>query len=127
MKMIILNDEQAAALLQTMSGDPVELLPAEETLRFGGLEIDLAGKEVWANGRTVALTRTEFEVLSLLASHPRRLFSREQIISRLWKDAPFVLDRTVDVHIARLRKKMGLHGAWVTSRPGYGYKFQPGE
>ncbi len=98
---------------------------AGERLTVGGLSLDFATKEFFIDGETVPLTKTEFEILALLASNPARLFSREEIIDRLWKDAPYTTERTVDVHITRLRKKMGALASWISSRAGYGYRFNP--
>ena len=86
--------------------------PAREeqpaVLTFGDVVIDSATKEVRIGDRPVALTRTEFELLTTtLASNPSRVFSREDLIERIWQDTPFVTERTVDVHITRLRKKTG--------------------
>lgn len=92
-------------------------------LEFDGLVIKDDTKELFIAGEPIALTKTEFEILQLLASNPSRLFSRDEIIDRIWKDAPYVTERTVDVHITRLRKKMGDHAAYISSRAGYGYRF----
>lgn len=94
-----------------------------ERLEVGDLAMDFRAKEVTVGGMEVALTKTEFEILALLAGNPSRIFSREEIIERVWKDAPYVTERTVDVHITRLRKKLGVHGASISSRAGYGYRF----
>jgi len=96
-----------------------------ERLTVDDLAIDLRTKELTIGGEAVPLTKTEFEILALLMSHPDRLFSREEIIDRLWADAPYTTERTVDVHITRLRKKMGARAAWISSRAGYGYRFNP--
>ncbi len=87
--------------------------------------MDLAAKEMSIAGEKIPLTKTEFEILALLAANPARIFSREAIIDRLWKDAPYTTERTVDVHITRLRKKMGARAAWLSSKAGYGYRFNP--
>ncbi|MDL2319529.1 response regulator transcription factor [Alistipes sp. OttesenSCG-928-B03] len=97
----------------------------EGRLTVDDLTIDFQTKELFIAGNSVVLTRTEFKLLSLLASNPARLFSREEIIDRIWRDAPYVTERTVDVHITRLRKKMGTRSGWITSRTGYGYRFNP--
>ena len=76
-----------------------------------------------ADGVAVLLSKKEFEILCLLASHQGRVYSREEIIGELWKDAPYVLDRTVDVHIARIRNKLGEYKKYITNRSGYGYCF----
>ena len=92
-------------------------------LLFDGITIDLDAKEVIVNGTEITLTKTEFELLALLASHPSRLFNREDIINRLWKETPYITERTVDVHITRLRKKLGEKATCISNRPGYGYRF----
>ena len=97
----------------------------DDRLTIGDLMIDFQTKELSIAGEPIALTQTEFEILTLLAVNPARLFSRDEIIDRLWKDAPYVTERTVDVHITRLRKKMGGKAAWIASRAGYGYRFNP--
>jgi DNA-binding response OmpR family regulator len=92
-------------------------------LAFGNVSIDMDTKEVVINHKAIPLTKTEFEILSLLASHPDRVFRREDIIDLLWKDALYTTERTIDVHVTRLRKKLGAHASLVTSRSGYGYRF----
>lgn len=101
--------------------------PAEErkesSVVCGQITIDKSRKLVFAGENQVVLSKKEFEILSLLASNPGKLFSREKIIEELWKDAPYVLDRTVDVHIARIRSKLGKYKNHITNRSGYGYSF----
>jgi DNA-binding response OmpR family regulator len=110
------------AVLRRQTGEP----PAPETrLVFGNLTVDLAMKEAFVGGVNISLTKTEFEILTLLASNPMRTFSREDMIERLWKDSPYITERTVDVHITRLRKKMGGLSSLISSRSGYGYRFNP--
>lgn len=99
----------------------------EGCLTIDDLTINFQTKELSIGSNVIPLTRTEFEIISLLAANPTRLFSREEIIDRIWKDAPYVTERTVDVHVTRLRKKMGSRGAWITSRTGYGYRFNTEE
>ncbi len=93
----------------------------------GRIRIDLASKMVYVDEREVMLSKKEFEILSLLASNEGRIFSRENLIDELWKDAPYVLDRTVDVHIARIRGKLGECKNYLTNRSGYGYCFKAAE
>ena len=92
-------------------------------IEAGFVKIDLATKMVNIEGQPVNFSKKEFEVLALLASHPGQIYSREDIIAELWKDAPYVLDRTVDVHIARIRSKLGAYKNYITNRSGYGYIF----
>jgi DNA-binding response OmpR family regulator len=93
----------------------------------GAVKIDLQQKHVYVDGEQVVFSKKEFEVLSFLASHPGQIYSRENIIDELWKDAPYVLDRTVDVHIARIRSKLGIRKNYLVNRTGYGYVFNAAE
>ncbi|HHY38919.1 MAG TPA: response regulator transcription factor [Clostridia bacterium] len=79
----------------------------EETLRFPGLEIDRASRRVFYNQKEVLLTPKEFELLWFLASNPGRVFSREQLLEKVWGYDYFGDTRTVDTHIKRLREKLG--------------------
>lgn len=92
-------------------------------LVFEDLTIDLGRKKVFLSEEPVDLTKKELEMLLLLASHPGRVFSREDILSSVWSDDVYVLDRTIDVNITRLRKKLGEFGKHITTRLGYGYCF----
>lgn len=85
------------------------------------LRINPATKNVVLDGRTIILTRKEFEILWLMAQAPHRIFSREEILGKVWQEKEYVLERTVDVHIARLRKKLGEFGKRLVNRSGYGY------
>lgn len=91
-------------------------------LQFASLTIDLQDKTLYIDGEEVALTKTEFEILALLAENTERIYSRPQIMDYVWGDT-LVSERTVDVHITRLRKKMGDYHTLITNRSGYGYKF----
>lgn len=94
-------------------------------IEAGAVRIDVVKKSVFVDGQPVTFSKKEFEVLTLLASNPGHIYSREDIISELWKDAPYVLDRTVDVHIARIRSKLGTYKNYIVNRTGYGYIFNP--
>ena len=93
------------------------------TVKVGKVEIDQEKKSVLVDGVSVQFSKKEFEILNLLASNLGKIFSREDLINELWKDAPYVLDRTVDVHIARIRSKLGVCKGYLTNRSGYGYTF----
>ena len=77
-----------------------------------------------ANGERLKLSPKEFGILSMLVRHPGRVFTREEILAEVWHGDAFVLDRTVDVHIARIRRKLGEGAAHLTNRQGYGYCFE---
>lgn len=95
----------------------------KDIVKVGKVEIDVEKKSVMVDGQSVQFSKKEFEILSLLASNTGKIFSRDDLISELWKDAPYVLDRTVDVHIARIRSKLGECKFYLTNRSGYGYTF----
>ena len=92
-------------------------------LIFDNMVIDFETKDLTIDEKKITLTKTEFEILVLFAENQERMFSREQIIERVWKDAPYIVERTVDVHITRLRKKLGKHASMIVNRPGYGCRF----
>ncbi len=96
---------------------------ATHILDFDGLSIHPETKEVFVEKEKILLTKTEFEILLLLAEHPDRIFAREDIIDKVWKETPFITERTVDVHITRLRKKLGEKAYLISNRSGYGYRF----
>ena len=96
---------------------------ADSTIKVGDVTIDKERKTVTVGGQPVQFSKKEFEILNLLASEPGKIFSRDDLITELWKDAPYVLDRTVDVHIARIRAKLGTCKGYLTNRSGYGYTF----
>ena len=93
-------------------------------LQAGSLTIDFEKKLVLAAGEALKLSPKEFGILSLLARHPGRVFSREEILAEVWHGETYVLDRTVDVHIARIRRKLGTEAVRLTNRQGYGYCFE---
>ena len=95
-----------------------------KSIIIGDLNIDCANKTVTAGGLPVQLSRKEYDILYLLASNPGKIFSRSDFIRELWKDAPYVLDRTVDVHIARIRSKLGSCRDLITNRAGFGYSLE---
>ncbi len=85
------------------------------------LNIDFDKKRVCIENDEIILTKKEYEILVLLARNPNKMFSRDDILQMVWKEESYVLERTVDVHIARLRKKLGSCGEWIMNRSGYGY------
>lgn len=109
------------AVLRRSSQQPAR--PVEDVIVRGNIRIDVVRKMVYSDDKPVMLSKKEFEILLLLAGNEGKVFSREAIIEELWKDAPYVLDRTVDVHIARIRGKLGENKNYLTNRSGYGYCF----
>jgi len=87
----------------------------------GPLVIDLNAEKVFLDGTEILFSRKEYEILAFLIQNQGVLFTRSQIIKALWLDAPFVIDRTVDVHIAHIRSKLDGHKGLLVSRVGFGY------
>ena len=110
-----------AVLRRTATSDTER---APEQLCYQSLVIDITKKKVSIDGEEVPLTKKEFEILFLLLQNKGRVFSREDILSRIWSDEVYVLDRTIDVNITRLRKKIGTYGKRIVTRLGYGYCFE---
>ena len=96
-----------------------------KTLTSEGLTIDFERKAAYVEGMEVRLSPKEFGILSLMVRQPGRVFSRDEILAAVWRGTNCsVIDRTIDVHIARLRRKLGAVGLRLTNRPGYGYCFE---
>ena len=95
----------------------------QSLLKYETLEMNLDKKTVRVDHEDIAFTKTEYELLKLLLSERGRVFSRQQLIDRVWPSDVLVLDRTVDVNITRLRKKIGPYSKNIVTRLGYGYYF----
>lgn len=93
---------------------------------YKDLKINMKLKEVILHGDVLQLTKTEFELLRLFIENEGRVFSRAEILRKIWHDDAEVLDRTIDVNITRLRKKLGDYGKYIMTRQGYGYYFEAG-
>ncbi len=94
-----------------------------ETLSFGNLVLNIKRKSCTLNNEDINLTKKEFEILSLFLANKGIVFTREEILAKVWKGEVVVLDRTIDVNITRLRKKIGTYGDYIITRNGYGYGF----
>lgn len=92
-------------------------------LGFRELKLDINKKDAVLRGVKLQLTKTEFEMLCLLLENEGRVFSRVEMLRRVWHNDAEVLDRTVDVNITRLRRKLGDYGKYIVTRLGYGYIF----
>ena len=96
-------------------------MPPATHWNYRGLTIDIPANRVTIDGSEVSLTKKEFEILSLLAQVSPNLLTRAEILGSVWGENEYVLDRTVDVHITRLRKKMGEYAGIIVNRSGFGY------
>lgn len=93
-------------------------------LEYEGLSVDLMKKTVSVDGNVVELTKTELELICLFLSHRGQVFSRQELIEKVWPQNVVVTSRTVDVNITRMRKKIGRYAACIVARQGYGYLFE---
>lgn len=109
------------AVLRRTSTDSTAAEP--HVLSYQGIELNLDKKTVNIDGQDVPFTKTEFELLHLLIGERGRVFSRQELIDRVWPRDVMVLDRTVDVNITRLRKKIGRFSKCIVTRLGFGYYF----
>lgn len=98
-------------------------VPQSNVISYQGLELNLDKKTVSIDGEDIPFTKTEFEILHLLLDEKGRVFSRQELIDRIWPKDVLVLDRTVDVNITRLRKKIGCFSKCIVTRLGFGYYF----
>ena len=97
---------------------------AQTYILFESLGLDLSKKKVLLNNVEISFTKKEFEILKLFLENRNRVFTREEILSRIWSDEDGVLNRTIDVNITRLRKKIGPYEKNIVTRLGYGYCFE---
>lgn len=114
------------ARVRTILKRSSHLATTEESsvLELGNIGLDNKTKRLIMDGKKVELTRKEFEIILLLAKNQGRIFSREEILDRIWADDVIVTDRTVDVNMTRLRKKLGGYGQYIRNKAGYGYYFE---
>ena len=98
--------------------------PDDNMIVFEGIALDINAKTVTCDGQKLVLTKLEFELLSFFLQHPNKVFSREDLLKYCWPQDVMVLDRTVDVNITRLRRKIGRYGKQIKTRVGYGYCFE---
>ena len=99
---------------------------ADDVVEFSGLRLDPAARRVTADGVAVELAPTEFRLLHFLMTHPDRIYSRTQVLDHVWGDHVFIEERTIDVHIRRLRKALepGGHDRLIDTVRGSGYGFR---
>ena len=97
---------------------------AVEQLTYETLVMFLGNKKVLLDGVEIPFTKKEYEILRLFLENKNRVFSRDEMLTRVWRDEVIVLDRTIDVNITRLRKKIGPYGKNIVTRLGYGYCFE---
>ena len=94
-------------------------------ISFGDLEINTLTYIAKLESKELHLPRKEFELLAFFMNQPNIIFTREELLSRIWEEDVFVVDRTIDVHINRIRSKLGIYKNWIETVKGVGYRFRP--
>ncbi len=107
-----------AVLARTSTAAPAS---THHEISYKGIQMDMEQKSLMVDGVPVNLTRTEYDLLARLIQNEGIVFTRQELIQSVWPEGVIVTDRTVDVNIARLRKKLGEYGNCICSRQGYGY------
>lgn len=110
------------ATIQTKTTSNVK--PQEQNLTYRRLTIDRNAKLCYIDDAPVKLTKTEYELLLYLLQHRNNIYTREELLEKIWNESESVSIRTIDTNITRLRKKIGEYGSCITTRSGYGYGFQ---
>lgn len=111
------------AVIRRADTKKTEATPVQK-LQYDNLEMEINNKKVLLEGVEIPFTKKEFEILKLFLENKNRVFSRDEMLTRVWSDEVIVLDRTIDVNITRLRKKIGPYGKNIVTRLGYGYCFE---
>ncbi len=117
-------NELTARVKAVLKRSQKEKAKNQELLRFGNIELDTLKKRVLLNDEKVELTKKEYEILKLLLENQATVFSRDDILQKVWGNEVIVTDRTVDVNITRLRTKLGKYGQNLKNKSGYGYYFE---
>jgi len=111
------------AVIRRVEASRKELIK-EKLLVYEKLEMSLENKKVKLDGEELSFTKKEFEILRFFLENRNRVYTREEVLSRIWPEDVYVLTRTVDVNITRLRKKIGHYEKNIVTRLGYGYCFE---
>jgi DNA-binding response OmpR family regulator len=112
------------AVIRRVDTKKTETAAPIQKLQYETLEMEINNKKVLLDGTEIPFTKKEFEILKLFLENKNRVFSRDEMLTRVWSDEVIVLDRTIDVNITRLRKKIGPYGKNIVTRLGYGYCFE---
>jgi len=95
-----------------------------ESVKIKDMELNFIEQSLTIKNKEVQITRKEFQILTMLVKNPGKVYSRENILDAVWNEKIIVTDRTIDVHIARLRKKIGEYSRYLINKSGYGYTFK---
>jgi two-component system alkaline phosphatase synthesis response regulator PhoP len=117
-------NELVARVKAVLKRTQKERIKSHSILKLGAFELDTLKKRLLINDEKIELTKKEYEILKLLLENQAKVFSREDILDKVWGNKVIVTDRTVDVNITRLRTKLGNHGQNLKNKSGYGYYFE---
>jgi two-component system alkaline phosphatase synthesis response regulator PhoP len=101
-----------------------ETVAAPEILRIGAIEINRQNYTVRVDGKERFFPKKEFELLAFLATNEGKVFNRDVLLRRIWGESVYVVDRTVDVHISKIREKLGNYAPFIETVKGVGYRFR---
>lgn len=119
------SPRELVARIRAMQRRPRAHSTAAPVRRFGALQIDPGAREVTVDGKAIELSRTEFDLLDVLASQPRVTLSRQQLLELVWGEGWFGDDHVIDVHMSNLRRKLG-DSTYISTVRGYGYRMGAG-
>jgi DNA-binding response OmpR family regulator len=117
-------NELTARVQAVLKRSYIEKVESKSILQFNGIDLDTVRKRLIINDERVELTKKEYEILRTLLENQGKVFSREDLLMRIWGQDVIVTERTVDVNITRLRTKLGQFGPCLKNKTGYGYFFE---
>ncbi|MDQ3194240.1 MAG: response regulator transcription factor [Bacteroidota bacterium] len=112
------------SVIRRTSSDYEKPLKLEDNIKFRNLEIDSSSHSVRINEREVFFPKKEFQLLHFLLSNRGKVYSREILLNQIWGENIYVVDRTVDVHVAKVREKLGEYSDYIETIKGLGYRFK---
>lgn len=114
-------NELTARVKAVLKRSYADKITSKAILQFNGIDLDTVRKRVLVNDEKIELTKKEYELLKILLENQGKVFSREELLNRIWGQEVIVTERTVDVNITRLRTKLGKYGSYLRNKTGYGY------
>ena len=117
-------NELTARVKAVLKRSYTDKLNTRAIIQFNGIDLDTVRKRLIINDERIELTKKEYEILKILLENQGKVFSREDLLMRIWGQDVIVTERTVDVNIARLRTKLGQFGSSLKNKTGYGYFFE---
>jgi two-component system alkaline phosphatase synthesis response regulator PhoP len=117
-------NELTARVKAVLKRSHADKLENKSILQFNGIDLDTVRKRLIINDEKIELTKKEYEIMKLLLDNQGKVFSREDLLMRVWGQDVIVTERTVDVNITRLRTKLGQYGSSLRNKTGYGYFFE---